>query len=88
MLKLSVQSVLLATSALFFVSSSAGWCSGKRDIVIGVGGIGFDSQASRIEYCVANSLMLLRQFFEVQCCVAQAMDHGVGFPHYLLHALI
>ena len=69
-----------------FVLSSAGWRSGKRDVAIGAGGVGFDPRAGQIEHSIANSSTLLRRYCGVRCCVAQAISRGDRPPatRYLL----
>ena len=51
------------------------------DIAFGAGDRGFDSWASQIAHSVANSSLLLRQFFVVLSCVAQALSHGEKLCH-------
>ena len=54
-----------------------------KDIAIGAGGFGFDSQAGQMNTCrrrLATVAMFLRS------CVAQALNHGNG-PRHSLHAL-
>ena len=70
MLKLSVQFMLSTTSALFFVLSLAGWRSGKRDIAIDAGGLGFNPRASQIEHS---------WFYGVRCCVAQEISPEMDY---------
>ena len=75
-----MQFVLSATNALFFVLSSVDWRSGKRDIAISAGGLGFDRRAGQIKAQCRQQLDAVLTVLGVGCCVAQKINRGNGPP--------